>query len=87
MAAMGFTPEDYEETVEVWPENWQTWRLFRDCATQWRVAPMGEYIGLDYPPLFRLMDEAGLSREDWRDTFDDIRILEGAALEAMHAKT
>lgn len=85
---MGFTPEDYEETVEVWPENWQTWRLFRDCGTQWRTRGMtGEVYALDYTPLFRLLDNAGLSREDWRETFDDIRILEDAALEQMHAKT
>lgn len=83
---MGFTPEDYEETVEVWPENWPTWLIFRDCATQWRTAGMtGVKVGLDYTPLFRLMDESGLSRGEWREAFDDIRVLEGAALKAMHS--
>lgn len=84
---MGFTPEDYEEHVEIWPENWPSWRLFRDCSTQWRVAPMGGFIGLDYGPLFALMERRGLSRDEWSQTFDDIRVLESEALNQMHAKT
>ena len=48
---------------------------------------MGGFIGMDYGPLFQLMEHAGLSREDWRDTFDDIRVLESSALEQMHTKT
>jgi hypothetical protein len=41
--------------------------------------------GLDYVPLFRLLDAEQMSAEDWRDTFDSIRVLEGAALEQMRA--
>lgn len=39
--------------------------------------------GLDYGPLFRLLDAEQLSADDWRDTFDSVRALEGAALDQM----
>jgi hypothetical protein len=31
----------------------------------------------------RLLDQERLSPEDWRDTFDCVRVLESAALERM----
>lgn len=43
----------------------------------------GRRIGLDYTPLFTLMDRQGLTGQDWQDRFDDIRTLEAAALSAM----
>jgi hypothetical protein len=48
---------------------------------------MGGATGLDYGPLFELMRRQGLDGQDWRETFDDIRTLEAAALKAMHAPT
>ena len=56
--------------------------LFCDMATQWRTGMSGA-TGLDYPVLFRLMDEAGLKGADWRDTFDSVRVMESEALEQM----
>jgi hypothetical protein len=70
------------QTVEVWPENWQTVNLFTQVATQWRVG-MGGPIGLDYNVLFRLLDMADLSKEDWEQSFEEVRVMEAAALEAM----
>lgn len=52
--------------------------------TQWRTRGMdGRPYGLDYAVLFRLMDEDGLMGRDWRDTLDDVRVMESAALEEM----
>jgi len=51
-------------------------------GTQWRIGMNGP-TGLDYNVLFRLMDEAKMSPEDWRSTFDDVRVMESAALESM----
>lgn len=79
----GFSVEDYEETVDVWPENWPTFRLFSMLASQWDVAPMGGRTGLKYPVLFELMDRQGIAGDDWWATFDDVRKMEAAALEAM----
>lgn len=56
--------------------------LFCDLNTQWRTGMAGA-TGLDYPVLFRLMDEAGLSGAEWRETFDSIRLMESVALEQM----
>ena len=44
---------------------------------------MGGPTGLDYTVLFRLLDQHGLSKEEWSLGFDDIRIMESAALETM----
>jgi hypothetical protein len=70
------------QTVEVWPENWQTVDLFIAIATQWRIG-MGGPKGLDYNVLFRMIDNLGLPSNDWKVAFDDIRVMESAALESM----
>jgi hypothetical protein len=85
MEAFGFTPEDYAETVELWPENWPAWCLFVDIQTQWRTSGMGGPSGLDYGPLFKLMEHQGLTGKEWREMFDDIRALESAALDQIGA--
>jgi len=68
--------------VEVWPENWQTVDLFISIATQWRTGMSGP-TGLDYNVLFRILDSMGLPQDEWNRSFDDIRIMESSALEAM----
>lgn len=85
LAGTGLTPEDFEdEPVEVWPENWQAWSLFLACSTQWRCKGLeGKPYGLDYGPLFRLMDEDGLKGQEWREVLDCIRVLEREALAEM----
>lgn len=40
-------------------------------------------IGLDYNVLFRLLDDADLNKDEWNQTFDEIRVMEASALEAM----
>ncbi len=44
---------------------------------------MGGPIGLDYNVLFRLLDNMGCSEDEWSQNFDDIRVMESAALDAM----
>ena len=79
----GFVPTDYElDDVEVWPENWQAWTLFTDMRTQWRVGFSGR-TGLDYTPMFALMDRMHLSDDDWRELFDDVKVLEASAMRAV----
>lgn len=86
MRAAGFEPEDYVcDPIDVWPENWPAWNLFVRVGTQWRTAGMGSYIGLDYGPLFTLMDRQGLQGQAWQDMFDDIQTIEAAALEQIRA--
>jgi hypothetical protein len=42
-------------SMELYAENQATVELFLACQTQWRVAPMGGVIGLDYPGVEALM--------------------------------
>jgi hypothetical protein len=82
MQASGFAPEDFaHEVFEVWPENWPAWCLYARVSTQWRVGGMGSYIGLDYNPLFILMQAMGLQGDDYLNMFDDIRAIERGALQ------
>lgn len=36
------------DVVGIWPENWDAFRLFLRASTQWRSAPHGGRMGLDY---------------------------------------
>lgn len=83
MAGTGFTQADYEETAEVWPENWPAFSLFSMMETQWDTV-MGGRTGMKYPVLFDLMDRNGLTGDDWWEMFADIQHMEAAALKEMN---
>jgi hypothetical protein len=84
--AFGFSASDYEhEQVEVWPENWQAFDLFRALSTQWRVGMAGP-TGLDYNTLFHKMDRMRLEPDEYDELEADIRTMEFAALGAMNTK-
>lgn len=87
MRAAGFEPEDYEhEAVEVWPENWQAYRLLSEIQTQLRVGGFG-VVGLDYNVLFKKMDRMNLNPEEYDQLESDVRTMELAALSVINAKT
>lgn len=66
----------------MWPENWPAVQFFARMGTQWRVG-FGGPIGLDYNVVFRLLDEEGYSRQQWREMLDDIQVLEVEALKTL----
>lgn len=90
---MGASPELMEhlrgaaESCEVWPDNWDTVRVFCALGTQWRVAAGMAglvWLGLDYAaitPVLRLMD---IPRRDWQDLFEGLRVMERAAAEVRN---
>lgn len=80
-----FSAADYDmELAEVWPENWPSWALFEEMGGQWRMRGMdGVPYALDYGPLFARMERLRLPDEEWREMFDDVRLLEAAALGEM----
>lgn len=82
LTGTGFTPADYVEEIEVWPDAWPTFELFAQLDTQWSSGVNGR-TGLSYPVLFGLMDRRGLAGDDWQETFDDIRAMERTALAEM----
>jgi hypothetical protein len=43
--------------------------------------------GLRYETLYPLLDRETASPREWDALFEDIRVMEAAALEAMHKKT
>lgn len=86
MRADGWEPEDYEaeDPVEVWPENWQAFTTFMTLSTQWLIGMAGP-TGLNYVPLFTLMDRLGLQGDEWHEFLADVQVLEAAALKQIDA--
>ena len=70
------------QAVEVWPENWRVFVLFSRVQTQWNVS-MGGPTGLRYEAIYPLIDRDAQDTEDWQQLFEDLQILEGAALKQM----
>jgi hypothetical protein len=71
--------------VGIWPENEAAVTLFCQLGTQWRIG-MGGPIGLDYGPVFALMNRMDLTRAQYDQLFSDIRELEQSALTTMNSK-
>lgn len=71
------------DEVEIWAEHWPAVRVFESLSTQWRVGMAGP-TGLDYAALPAVMDLLGI--DDRAAVFDDLRILERAALEELTRK-
>lgn len=73
--------EEQDHGFEVFAENWQAVTLFVMLSTQWRVGFSGRF-GLDYSAIetvFRLYKTTNRKR-----VFEDLRVMEKAALEFFH---
>jgi len=68
--------------TDLWPDNIGAVNVFISMSTQWRVG-MGGPTGLDYNALASVMDLVGVPKEDRPAIFDDVRVLEDAALETI----
>lgn len=82
MAMFGFSPEDYDETVEVWPDNWPSFLVMDSMGTQWRTGAGGA-TGLDYGVLPNVMKLVGIPAKDCPGVFQDIRVMESEAIAVM----
>ena len=83
-AKAGYEVADYEiDDVEIWPENWPAFLLFTSLQTQWNVGGMGGRTGLRYEALYPLLDRQTATPEQWQQLFDDVRVMEHAALAQM----
>ncbi|MGE0408976.1 MAG: DUF1799 domain-containing protein [Amphiplicatus sp.] len=65
------------EVFDLWEENDPPLRWFFALSTQWRVSPLGEPIGLDYPAAESVGRMMGL---DVAALFGELRHAERAAL-------
>lgn len=70
--------------VDIWPDMTAGVLTFFALSTQWKTAPMGGMIGLDYQAIRPTADLLGLSLET--QAFHDIRLMEAEALKAMRRK-
>lgn len=74
--------ENSTDAFQVWKVNWESLCCFLDCETQWRVAVSlsGQHLlGLDYSAV-----DVVLRRTNAGDqVFDDLQVMERAALAAM----
>lgn len=83
-AALG---DDEEGHYQVWAENVDTIETFLALQTQWRLGPMGGYLGLDYPGVQAALGMRGVRKPaDRRRMFDDLQAMERAALAVLNAK-
>ena len=82
MAMFGFSPEDYDGTVEVWPDNWPSFLVMDSMGTQWRTGAGGA-TGLDYGVLPNVMKLVGIPAKDRPGVFQDIRVMESEAIAVM----
>lgn len=86
-AAWGFTEADMAALpVEVWPDNMDAVKVFSAMGTQWRTGMSG-VTGLDYAVLPSVLRLTAVPRADWPAVFDDLRVMEGAALTHLHRDT
>lgn len=79
------TLDDVKDSLEiaVWPDNMQSVSVFVSVTTQWRSAGYGP-TGLDYSALASVVKDLLLVPEVERpQIFDDVRIMEEAALNVM----
>lgn len=84
LKAWGLDDDDIAPpAVLVWPENRQSVRVFIAARTQWRYATGGA-SGLDYSVLPELWRRMKVPPADRDDVFQDLQVLEAAALAAMH---
>ena len=76
--------EEASEPTPIWPENLTAYNAFVSLLSQWRVG-MGGATGLDYTAVPVVLEMLATPRPEWPAVFGDIRLMEDAALEQMHA--
>ncbi len=72
--------------VELWPDCALPVNVFIAMSTQWRTGMAGA-TGLDYSALPAVMQLVGIPKAQQASVFDDLRVLEDAALEQMRKET
>ncbi|WP_339406573.1 DUF1799 domain-containing protein [Pseudomonas helleri] len=76
------TSTDYDDIVEVWPDNWQAFRLFEAMSTQWRMGACGA-TGLDYTAIYNTASLLNISKKHTLKLFPDLRVMEAEAMLVM----
>ncbi|ESH90793.1 hypothetical protein B551_0222760 [Cupriavidus sp. HPC(L)] len=83
LSAFGLKLSDViPDDIEVWPDNEAAVSIFVQMGTQWRVG-VGGPVGLDYSALRFVMRMQRVPPAEQPDLFEDIRVMEHAALDEM----
>lgn len=77
-------PED--PVFSVWSCNWPALRLFLGLKTQWRRAPFGGVIGLEYSAIPAFLRLRGIKAKRWPNLFEKFQAMEAAAVPIMNGK-
>ena len=84
---LGLTLEDVTPPpLEIWPDCWESVFTFEALSSQWNIGFSGA-SGLLYASLPVVLEMRGIDRSEWPDIFEDIRIMESAALQIMRIKS
>ncbi|KPA87070.1 Phage related hypothetical protein (DUF1799) [Pseudomonas asplenii] len=75
-----------DKELGIWPDNWDSLRVFEALSTQWRTGAFGA-TGLDYTAIPATASMLGIKRSELPDIFPDIRIMEIEALAVMAEAT
>ncbi|MDS1916130.1 DUF1799 domain-containing protein [Enterobacter asburiae] len=76
------TQDDLDDVeIDVLPDVWPVFCIFRDMFTQWRTG-VGGVTGLDYNVLPWMMKIHGI--DDEAGALQDVRVMEAAALRTIH---
>lgn len=81
--AFGLTLDDFDDSYEVWPECWESYRVFDHCNTQWNHGFNG-VVGLRYESLSVIC--SAIDVKLCEDLLIDIRILELAAMREINSR-
>lgn len=86
------------EPFEVWQENWTTVDVFRSLSTQWQQVSVSIPVagglggfstrvvrtGIHYPAIPTILSmRRDIKKKDWPEIFQNIRVMERAALQEM----
>lgn len=84
-AAFGLTVEEASPPpVEVWPDCVESINLFESLHTNWRRGGCnGARTGLDYGAVHAVLVMRQIPKKKWAELFDDIRVMEDAALDHL----
>ena len=84
LAAFGLTLDDYSDQmqVEVWPDSLPAFEVMEAMRSQWSAGMNGP-TGLRYEALGTIWPLVGVRKKDRPRVFQDLRVMEFAALRVM----
>lgn len=86
MESSGYTREDYDEEIDLWPENVGSVMFFAGLGMGAWNHSMNGPCGLRYEALPFLFDMAGIQKKKQPRIYADLLVMESAALKAMNSK-